>query len=34
MVVPMMGMAILWRCPYYDYAGVYIIKVSILWRCP
>ena len=30
MEVSMMGVAILWRCSYYDYVGVYIMKVSIL----
>ena len=27
----MMGVAVLWRCSYYEV--VYIMKVSILWRC-
>ena len=28
----MMGVAKLWRCPYYE--GVYIMKMSILCKCP
>ena len=31
MEVSMMGVAVLWRCSYYEV--VYIMKVSILWRC-